>query len=50
MILAIKGWGNPSHVQNVVQKTEEDNQKARKTSQIISQMPTLRPKHDKMRA
>jgi hypothetical protein len=50
MILAIKGWGNPSHVQNVVQKTREDNQKAKKTNQIINQMPTLRPKYDNMQA
>jgi hypothetical protein len=29
-MFAIEGWGNPSHIQNVVEKTGEDNQKAQK--------------------
>jgi hypothetical protein len=31
-MLAIEGWGNPSHIQNVVQKIGENNEKAKKTS------------------
>jgi hypothetical protein len=42
------GWGSPSHVRNVVQKTRENNQKAGKTNQTINQAPALRPKHDKI--
>jgi hypothetical protein len=29
---AIEGWGNPSHVQSVVEKIGENNQKAKKTN------------------
>ncbi len=47
-LLAIEGWGSPSHVQNVVQKTREDNQKVGKTSQVVSQVPMLRLEHDKI--
>jgi len=46
----IKGWGSPSHVRNAMQKTKENNWKVRKTSRTISQMPTPRPKHDKIQA
>jgi hypothetical protein len=46
----IEGWGNPSHVQNVVEKTREDNQKVGKTNRIISQTFAPMPKHDKIRA
>ncbi len=45
----IEGWDNPNHVWNVVEKNGEDNKKVRKTSQIISQTPTPKPKHDKIR-
>jgi hypothetical protein len=44
----IEGWDNPNHVRSVVEKNEEDNKKAQKTSQIISQAPTPKPKHDKI--
>jgi hypothetical protein len=30
----IEGWGNPSYVQNVMQKNGEDNQKARKLVKV----------------
>jgi hypothetical protein len=33
---AIERWGSPSRIRSVVQKTREDNRKARKTSQAIS--------------
>jgi hypothetical protein len=45
---AIERWDNPSCVQNVMQKTKEDNQKVGKIGRIINQMPTPRPQHDKM--
>jgi hypothetical protein len=45
---AIERWGNPNHVQNVVQKNREDNWKAGKISQIINQVPTLGSEHDKI--
>jgi len=32
----IEGWGNPSHVRNVVKKNGQNNQKVRKISQTIS--------------
>jgi hypothetical protein len=47
---SIEGWGSPSHVQSVVQKIREDNQKVRKTSWNVSQMPTLGLEHEKIRA
>jgi hypothetical protein len=34
---AIEGWGSPSCIRSVMQKTKEDNWKAGKTNQIISQ-------------
>ncbi len=46
----IEGWGSPSCVQSVVQKIGEDNPKVRKINQTLSQMPTPRPKHDKIQA
>jgi hypothetical protein len=49
-IPTIKRCGSPSHVQSIVEKNGEDNQKARKISQIVSQVPTLRLKYDKIRA
>jgi hypothetical protein len=45
---AIEGWGNPSHVQSVVEKTRENNRRARKTNQTINQAPAPEPKHDKI--
>jgi hypothetical protein len=45
---AIEGWGNPSHVQNVVRKIGENNQKARKIGRDVNQALTPRPKHDKI--
>jgi len=47
-IPTIEGCGNPSHVQSVVEKNGEDNQKLGKISQIISQVPTLGLKYDKI--
>jgi hypothetical protein len=49
-MLTIEGWGNSNHVRSVVEKTGEDNQKAKKIGQIINQAPTPEPKHDKIRA
>jgi len=49
-ILTIEGWGNPNHVLNVVKKIGENNQMVGKINQIISQMPTFGPKHDKIQA
>jgi hypothetical protein len=45
-----EGWGNPSYVRNIVEKTKEDNQKVGKTNQVGSQVLTLRPEHDKIQA
>jgi hypothetical protein len=47
-MLAIKGWGNPSQIQNVMQKIWEDNRKVGKIGQTISQALTIGPKHDKI--
>jgi hypothetical protein len=46
---AIVGWGSPSHVQSAMEKTREDNWKARKTSWPINQVPTLGPENDKIK-
>jgi hypothetical protein len=46
----IEGWDNPSHVQSIVEKTKEDNQKVGKTNRTISQTLAPRPKHDKIQA
>jgi hypothetical protein len=47
-ILAIERWGNSNHVLYIVNKTRENNQKAGKNNQTLSQTPTLRPKQDKI--
>jgi len=47
---AIEGWGNPSYVWSVVQKTKENNPKVGKIGWVINQMPTPRLKHDKIQA
>jgi hypothetical protein len=44
----IEGWGSPSHVRNAVQKTRENNRKAKKINRAISQVPAPRPEHDKI--
>jgi hypothetical protein len=49
-ILTIKGWGNPNHVQNIVEKIKEVNQKLGKIGQTVSQIVTFGPKHDIIRA
>jgi hypothetical protein len=46
----IEGWGSPSCVWSVVEKSREDNQKARKIGWVVSQPFALRPKHDKIQA
>jgi hypothetical protein len=33
-MLTIEGWGNPSHVRNVVKRKWEDNQKARRLVEL----------------
>jgi hypothetical protein len=35
-IPTIEGWGSPSHVQSVVEKTREDNQKIRKIGRAVN--------------
>jgi hypothetical protein len=47
-IFLIKGWGSPSHVQSVVEKTKENRWKVGNISQAISQAHAPRPKHDKI--
>jgi hypothetical protein len=47
-ISIIERCRNPSRVWNVREKDGENNQKARKASQIISQVFALRLKHDKI--
>jgi hypothetical protein len=47
---AIVGWGSPSHVRSGVEKTREDNRKARKTNRVVNQLPTLGLEHDKIQA
>jgi hypothetical protein len=49
-MLAIEGWVSPSHIQSVVEKNGEDNQKARKINQVVSQAPAPRLEHDKIQA
>jgi hypothetical protein len=46
--LVIERCGNSSYIQSIVEKIGEDNQKVKKTSQVINQVFTLRPKHDKI--
>jgi hypothetical protein len=47
-MLVIERWDSPNHVQNVMQKIREDNQKIGKTSQVVSQALTIGPEHDKI--
>ncbi len=47
-ILTIEGWGNPSYVQNIVEKIRENNQKARKIGRVINQTLAPRAKYDKI--
>jgi hypothetical protein len=49
-IPTIEKWGSLSCVQSVVEKTGEDNRKARKIGWVINQTLTLRPENDKMQA
>ncbi len=49
-IPTIEGWGNPSSLWNVVEKTKENNRKARKTSRAVSQTPIVGPEHDNIQA
>jgi len=49
-ILAIEGWGSPSHIWKVMENTKEANQKPRKIGRTIGQALTLRPKHDRIQA
>jgi hypothetical protein len=46
----IEGWGNPIHIQSVVKKNGENNWKAQKIGQAISQTLTPELKHDKIQA
>jgi hypothetical protein len=47
-ILAIEGCGSPNCVQDTMEKTKEDNWKARKIGQIISQVFAPKLKYDKI--
>jgi hypothetical protein len=47
-IPTIEECGSPSCIQSVVEKFGEDNLKAKKTNQVVSQMPTLGLKCDKI--
>jgi hypothetical protein len=47
MITTIERWSSPSHIQSVVEKTKEDNQKARKINWVVNQTLTLELEHDK---
>jgi hypothetical protein len=49
-ILIIEGCGSPNHVQNVVEKIGEDNQKVGKISWSLNQVLALGLEHDKIRA
>jgi len=44
----IEGCDSLNHIQNVVDKIGEDNQKVEKFGRVISQVPTLGLKHDKI--
>jgi hypothetical protein len=44
----IEGWGNPSRIQNVMQKIGENNQKIGKTSPVVNQALVIEPRHDKI--
>jgi hypothetical protein len=45
---AIEGWGNPSHVRNVMQNPRENNQNVGKNGRVVSEMITLGLEHDKI--
>jgi len=48
-VFAIEGCDKPNHVQNVVKKNREDNQKVGKVGQVVNRFtPTLGPEHDKI--
>jgi hypothetical protein len=47
-VFAIERCDNPNHVQNVVKKDREDNQKVGKVGQVVNQTPTLGLEHDKI--
>jgi hypothetical protein len=47
-MFAIEGWGSPTHVRNIMQKIEEDNQKVGKTGRIVREAPAPKPKRDKI--
>jgi hypothetical protein len=49
-ILTIKGWGNLTHVQNIVEKIKETSWKFRKIGQIVNQTLAFGPEHDIIRA
>ncbi len=46
----IEGCDNLNHIQSIVEKIREDNQKAKKIGQVINQTLTLGSEHDKIRA
>jgi hypothetical protein len=46
--IAIKGWGSPIHIQNIVEKTMEVNQKFVKIGKVMRQTSTFGSKHDKI--
>jgi hypothetical protein len=48
-VFAIEGCDKPNHVQNVVKKNREDNQKVGKVGQVVNHFtPTLGLEHDKI--
>jgi hypothetical protein len=49
-ILAIEGWGRPNCVWSTMEKTKENNRKAKKTYWTINQTFAPRPEHDKIQA
>ncbi len=50
MCTHIEGWGSPSCIQSVMEKTGKDNRKVGKIGRIISQMPTLGLEDDESQA
>jgi hypothetical protein len=47
---AIEAWGNPSHIQCVVEKIIEVNQKLEMIGQVVRQTLAPKLKHDKIQA
>ncbi len=47
-ILTIEGCGSPSHIQSIMEKIKENNQKARKIGRGVSQVFALELKFDKI--